>query len=90
MSSGRTTAIVTIPTLVMAFNILLEALHLDTGLYFLHSLRQGGAITAYRGRSDQIDIKRHRLWSSDDIWLYVTSPCVAAYPVAESLAAAMN
>ena len=85
MTTGGTTAIVTIPTLVNAFNILLEALHLDTDLYSLHSLRWGGVTTAYHGSTDQIDIKRHWLWSSDAFWLYV-----AASPVAASLAAAMN
>ena len=77
---------VTIPTLVKVFNILLHALHMDTGLYSLHSLQRGGATTAYRGGTDLIDIKRHGLWSSHTFWLYVTSPCVAASMVAASLA----
>ena len=57
--------IVSIPTLVKAFSILLDSLHLDTGLYSLHSLRQGGATAAYQVGTDQIDIKRHSLWASD-------------------------
>ena len=38
MTSGGTATVVTIPTLVKAFNILLKPLRLDTGFYSLHSL----------------------------------------------------
>ena len=55
--TGGTTTVVTIPTLAIAFNILLEALHLDPGLYSLHSPRRNGAMAAYRCGSDQLDIK---------------------------------
>ena len=61
ITSGGTTMIVTMPTLVKAFSILLEALRLDTCLYSLHSLRWGGVTAAYWGSTDQIDIKRHGL-----------------------------
>ena len=89
ITSVGTTMIVTIPTLVKTFSIFLKALHLDTGLYSLHSLQQGGATAAYWGSTVQIDIKGHLLWLSDAFWLFVTSPFVAASPVAASLAAAM-
>ena len=76
--------------LVKGFTILLEALQLDTGLYALHSLQWGGAMAAYHGGTDQIDIKRHGLWVSDAFWLYVTYPCEAASLVAAALASDMT
>ena len=59
ISVRGTTMVVTISMLPRAFNILLEALHLDPGLYSLHSLRRGSGMAAYRIGTDQLDIKRH-------------------------------
>ena len=81
---------VTIPTLVKAFNIHLEALRLTQVFTPFKAFDVEGLLTAYRGGTDQIGIKRHGLWSSVAFWLYVTSRCVAASPVAVSLAAAMD
>ena len=81
---------VTIPILARAFNILLEALQLYLGIYSLHNLRRGGAIAAYWGGSDQLDIKRHGLWVFNTFWLYVTAPSVAASPDVATLTVAMD
>ena len=56
-SDGGTTTVMTIPMLARAFNILLEALPLDPGHYTLHSLIWGSATAAYKGGSDQLDVK---------------------------------
>ena len=44
---------------------MLHALGLDTRLYSLHSLRRRGAMAAYRADPDQLNIKRHDIWSSN-------------------------
>ena len=49
-TSGCTRTVVTIPMLVSALNILLEALQLDTKLYLLNSLRRGGCHGFVLGR----------------------------------------
>ena len=64
-TSGCTRTVVTIPMLVSALNILLEALQMDTELYSLHSLSRGSTMALYQGGTDQIDIKRHGLWASN-------------------------
>ena len=68
-SAMGTTTVVAIPILARAFHILLETLHLDPGLYPLHSLQRGGTTAAYRGGSVKIDIKKYRLWASNTFWL---------------------
>ena len=75
--------------LVSSLNILFEVLQMDTGLHFLHSLHRG-ALAAYQGGTDPIDIKRHGLSDLRAFWIYVTSTCVAASTVAAVLAASMN
>ena len=64
-NSGGSRMAVIIPMLVSSLNILLEALLMDTSLYSLHILHKGGATAAYRGGTDQIDIKRYGLSASD-------------------------
>ena len=90
ISARGTTTVVTIPMLAQASLILLEALNLDLGLYSLHSLRRGGAMAAYHGGSDQLDIKRHGLWASDAFGLHVTALAAVASTVAASLSAAVE
>jgi hypothetical protein len=82
---GKDTMITT-RTLAIALKQLLSALHFDSALYSLHSLRRGGASAAYNAGVAYNDIKRHGQWKSDAFWLYITSPCVAKSPVAAALA----
>ena len=46
-------------------------------------------ISNYITGAQQIDIKMHRLWSSDTFWTYVTSPCVHQSPMAAALVASV-
>ena len=81
---------VTIPMLAQTFRLLLEALNLDPGLYILHSLRRGGAMAAYKGGLDQLDIRCHGLWVTNALGLYVTTTAVVNSPVVATLAATMD
>ena len=82
--------IVTVPMLARSLRDLLDILGHDPGLYSLHSLRRGGATTAYTAGVDSLDVKRHGNWASDTFWIYVTSPFVANSPVATALGAAVK
>ena len=79
---------VTVAMLAKALVLKFHALGLDTGLYFLHSLRRGGAMAAYRAMADQLDIKQHGIWLSDAFWVYITAPYIATSPVTRALATA--
>ena len=84
-----TMPVITIPMLVKAFTILMEALRLEwastpSTVFDGVGLRQCTGVD-----TDQINIKRHGMWSADALGLYVTSPCVAGYMVSASLASAM-
>ena len=61
MGSSRAQTVVTIPMLVKAHKIMLNALQFDTTLYSLHGLRRGGNTSAYQAGIDQIDIKCYGL-----------------------------
>ena len=86
---GPRVVVVTVPMLAAAFAAMIGALHLDPALYSLHSLRRGGATAAHRRGLHQELIKRHRMWSSDSFWAYITSLGVA-WTVAADLAAAVR
>ena len=58
--------------------------------YSLHSLSRGGATAAHHQGLHQEMIKRHRMWSSDSFWTYITSLGVASSPVATGLAMAVK
>ena len=57
MGAAKDLNTVTVPMLVQELEIMLDALNMDTKLYSLYSLRQGGATTAYWAGVGQIDIK---------------------------------
>jgi hypothetical protein len=82
--------IVTSTTLSQTLKTLLTALDMDPSSYSLHSLRRGGATTAYLAGVDQLHVKRHGTWKSGAFWDYVTSPLVADSPVAAALAASLT
>ena len=83
-SSGM--VMVTVHMLVQALNVMCQELGVDSSLYSLHSLGRGGASATYRGGAEQMQIKRHELWSLGSFWDYVTSTCVHRPPVACALA----
>ena len=68
---------------------MLKALGRDPGLYSLHSLRRGGATTAYANGSSYELIKRHGLWRSHCFWDYITLPAGSQSAVAATLADAV-
>ena len=59
---------------------------MDFTLYSLHSISRGGATEAYRAGAEQMQIKRHGLWSSDSFGDYVTPTCAQRSHVASALA----
>ena len=66
----------TVKILAHALSIMLQALCLDYKLYFLHSLRRGGATAAYRQGAQQMAIKTHGLWGLGFLWgLYHSHMC---------------
>jgi integrase len=86
---GKATHVLTTPLLNKLLAQLLSALRLDPTQYSFHSLRRGGATTAYHGGVNLRQIMRHGLWATQtSFWQYVTQPIAAASPVAVSLAAA--
>jgi hypothetical protein len=86
-SKKGTILTITSRQLAEALRELIIALELDPHMYSLHSLRRGGASTAYQAGVHFNDIKRHGQWKSDAFWLYITSPSVASSPVAAALGA---
>ena len=56
---------VTVTMLARALRLMLSAMGLDTVLHSLHRLWRRGATVAYRAWADQLNIKRHGIWSSE-------------------------
>ena len=50
------------------------------------SLWRGGAMVVYRVGADQLDIKRHGMWSIEAFWVYITDPCVSTSLVSRAIA----
>ena len=88
LMEGSTRITATVFMLVKAFKIMIHALGLDQTLYTLHSLRRGGAISAYRATSDLLEVKQAGMWTINAFWAYITSPCTSTSPVASALATA--
>ena len=84
ITTGACRQVVTVKMLSSAL-IMLDALSLDSSLYSLHSLHRGGATWAYRVGAQQLGIKCHGLWASDNFGVYVTSLCVQQHLVARAL-----
>ena len=82
--------VVTTAQLAWALRQLIMALQLDPKDYSLHSLRRGGATTAYRAGVDELSVKKHGHWRSDAFWSYITTPLVVSSPVPRALAAAAS
>ncbi len=61
----------TVSKLRNVFNLLCQQIHLDPNQYSLHSLRRGGATTAYEQGAREKDIQRHGAWASTAFWDYV-------------------
>ena len=88
--SSKGYTVVTSAQLATCLAELLRSLQLDPTNFSLHSLRRGGATTAYRAGADQLAVKRHGQWRSDAFWVYITSPLVAQSSVARALAASAH
>lgn len=73
-------------SLGQSFQALMDCLGLPAAAYSLHSLRRGGATSAFRAGVDFIHVKRHGTWSSDAFWDYIVSENVEHSPVARALA----
>ena len=73
-----------------ALRCILTALGLPAHAYSLHSLRRGGATTAFRDGADFNDVKRHGLWRSDAFWDYVADRQVWDSAVATALCNVMQ
>ena len=81
---------ITTTLLSETFQAMIAAMHLDTAMYSLHSLRRGGATAAYMAGVDKLHVKRHGNWSSNAFWGYIAAPVVAKSPVAAALAASVS
>ena len=77
ITTGACRQVVTVKMLSSAL-IMLDALSLDSSLYSLHSLHRGGATWAYRVGAQQLGIKCHGLWASDNFGVYVTTLAVCS------------
>ena len=73
--------------LAKAFNIMIQGLGLDQGLYSLHSLKRGGATSTNRAGADLLEVNHHGLWAIDAFWAYIMSPCTSTSPMASALVA---
>lgn len=82
---ARTTTL-TVRQLAQVFNTILVHLGYTKHMYSLHSLRAGGATSAFNAGVDFIHIKRHGTWKSDCFWSYITTKSVENSPVATALA----
>ena len=67
---------------------LMTTLGYSASQYSLHSLRAGGATTAYHAGVDPVQIKRHGTWSSECLWRYVAAEPANRSQVAAKLAIA--
>ena len=82
--------VLTSPLLNKLLSDLLNKLGLDSSKFSFHSLRRGGATTAYHGGVKISEVKRHGVWASDSFWQYVTQANVSLSPVAKALALASS
>jgi len=89
LPSKRTPEVVSIDTLRRGFNDLLTASGLDSRLYSLHSLRRGGASTAYATGAPPRDVQLHGGWKSQAFWGYIATPRESS-AVAHALARAAS
>jgi hypothetical protein len=90
MPTKKSYEVITSAQLALCLAVLLRSLKLDPTVFSLHSLRRGGATTAYRAGVDQMSVKRHGRWHSDAFWVYITLAMVAQSPVAQALAASAH
>jgi hypothetical protein len=66
-------------------------LGLDHQDYSFHSLRRGGATTAYNSGVSLAQVMRHGTWKTQSsFWKYITQPAVKASPVAAALSRAVS
>ena len=77
--------VLTAPLLNSLLRKLLIMLHIPPENYSFHSLRRGGATTAYHAGVKITDVKRHGVWASDSFFKYITDPVVALSPVSSAL-----
>ena len=77
---------VMVTMLALTIRLKLHALGFDMRLYSFHSFSRGDATAAYRVWGDQLDIKRHGLWSSEAFYAYITASRVSTSLVARALA----
>lgn len=82
--------VLTSPLLNRLLSDMLGSLGFNEQDYSFHSLRRGGASTAYHGGVHIAEVKRHGVWASEAFWQYITAPVVAASPVAQALAHAVS
>jgi hypothetical protein len=69
--------------LAQSLRVILAALGVDANNYSLHSLRRGGATSAFNAGVNHVKIQRHGTWRSDCFWTYVTTSTLdAAVPQA--------
>jgi hypothetical protein len=88
---GSRLQVLTAPLLNKLLAEMLSVLHLDPQEYSFHSLRRGGATTAYHGGVKLQQVMRHGAWATESsFWQYVTQPAITASPVAAVLARAAS
>ncbi len=88
-SQGRQ-HVLTSPLLNKYLSILITELGMEPSDFSFHSLRRGGATTAYHGGVRVNEVKRHGVWASDSFWKYITDPVIDQSPVAQALKAAVR
>ena len=84
--TGHGSKTMTVSQLSHVFREIMHRLGYPKHLYSLHSLRAGGATSAYHAGVDFMHIKRHGTWKSDCFWSYIASQPVQNSPVAHALA----
>ncbi len=75
------TRILSVRDLQQAFQAIVHCLGYTDKLT-LHSLRKGGATSAYEAGVDYLHIKRHGTWRSDAFWAYITPQIDSTVPKA--------
>ena len=88
---NKTMHVLSAPLLNSILAELITEVGLDHQDYSFHSLRRGGATTAYKAGVSISKVMKHGTWkNTSSFWKYITNKAVLASPVAAALAAAVK
>lgn len=77
-------------SLRQSFSVMMDTLGHNTSVYSLHSLRRGGATTAYQAGVVFTEIQRHGGWKSSAFWDYITPDSAVHAALPHKLAGAVK